>query len=116
MAVSLILQALVDNQQSIHDNIMSGEEMVYAVRSSSIWLSHQRHALTMQFISSACRIAVARHNFRRVAAASERVPLSTEARDAIEIHRNTSELLHQNSNENLMESFSIANAIWQGLL
>jgi hypothetical protein len=70
----------------------------------------------MQFISSACRIAVARHNFRRAAAAYERVPLSTEARDAIGIHGNTSELLHQNSNEILMESFRMAGPMLRGLL
>ena len=116
MEFLVTLQPLLDDQQSIHDNLMTGEDMAYAVRPSSMWLSHQRHALTMQFISSACRIAVARHKFRRAAADYERVPLSTEARDAIGIHGNTSELLYQNSNEILMESFRMAGPILRELL
>ena len=115
MIISSVLQGLVDNQQIIHDDIPSGEGMVHIVRATNIGLSYSRHALNMQFISSAFRISIARHHFKRVAAASESVPLPTEARAEIEIHRDTSELLHQSSNEKLLESFSIAKDLLPGL-
>jgi hypothetical protein len=108
MIISSVLQGLVDNQQVIHDNIPSGEGMLHTIRATEIGFSYPRHALNMQFISSAARISAAHHHFKRVAAASENLRLPTEARDAIEIHRDTSELLHQNSIEMIMESFSIA--------